>query len=62
MAEAVEMTPVAASEPPKANPLASPTAPLKPGAAKPAVGAGIKLPPKPGAALKPGLKLPTKPA
>ena len=63
MADEVEMTPVAATEPPKADPLAQPTAPLKPGVkpvAKPVVVAGIKLPPKPGAALKPGLKLPTQ--
>ena len=71
MAEEVEMTPVADTEPPKANPLASPTAPLKP-AAKPAaapglklppmptVASGLKLPPKPATALKPGLKLPTQ--
>ena len=52
MAEEVEMIPVDAAEPPKADPLAAP---------KP----GLKLPPKPavgpGAGLKPGLKLPPKP-
>ena len=76
MAEEVEMTPVAA-EPPKADPLAKPAAPLastlklSPIARKPVPGAtvsalkpGLKLPPKPGAtvnALRPGLKLPPKP-
>ena len=52
--EPVEIPPVTASEPPKTNPLARPTATLKP---------GLRLPPKPGAApaqLKPGLKLPTQ--
>ena len=63
MADEVEMTPVAAAEPPKSDPLASPAAPPKPAAslvAKPVIGAGIKLPPKPSTALKPGLKLPTQ--
>ena len=71
MAEEVEMTPVADTEPPKANPLASPTAPLKPAVKpaaapglklppKPTVASGLKLPPKPATALKPGLKLPTQ--
>ena len=61
MAEEVEMTPVAADEPPKANPLAKPAAPktptlkLAPAANKP----GLKLPAQNG--LKPGLKLPPKP-
>ena len=61
MAEEVEMTPVAAEEPPKANPLAKPAAPktptlkLAPAALKP----GLKLPSQSG--LKPGLKLPPKP-
>lgn len=56
MAEEVEMTPVAA-EPPKADPLAKPAVPkastlkLNPVVRKPA----------PGAALRPGLKLPPKP-
>ena len=75
MAEEVEMTPVEAAEPPKANPLAAPaaplseTAPVKP-VARPAAGAtattlkpGLRLPPKPAVgatALKPGLKLPTQ--
>ena len=63
MAEEVEMTPVemtpVAAEPPKANPLSKPTVPggtvkLAPIAHKPVPGA-------PGAALKPGLKLPPKP-
>ena len=76
MAEEVEMTPVDAAEPPKADPLAKPVAKipevpaasgaLKPGLKlppKPGLAAGLKLPPKPGAtvALKPGLKLPPKP-
>ena len=82
MAEEVEMTPVEmvpvdAAEPPKADPLAKPAAPISetakaaPVVPRPAgVGAGgalkpgLKLPPKPGtgtAALKPGLKLPPKP-
>ena len=62
MAEEVEMTPVAA-EPPKANPLAKPAAPLgggtlrlnpvaRPAAAKPGAAAGLRS----------GLKLPPKPA
>ena len=72
MAEEVEMIPVAGAEPPKANPLASPTATkvgtlkLNPVARKPLGGAptvglkpGLKLPPKPGLAA--GLKLPPKP-
>lgn len=50
----VEMTPIA-PEPPKANPLGSPTA-----VRKPVIGAGIKLPPKPTVATA-GLKLPPKP-
>ena len=63
MAEEVEMTPVemtpVAAEPPKADPLSKPTLPggtlkLNPIAQKPTPGA-------PGAALKPGLKLPPKP-
>ena len=52
MAEEVEMTPVAAAEPPKVNPLAKPMAPVKPPVA---TATGLKP------ALKPGLKLPTKP-
>jgi hypothetical protein len=65
MAEEVEMTPVAA-EPPKADPLAKPAAPLSPTlklnpvAHKP----GATVAAKPGAtvnALRPGLKLPPKP-
>ena len=73
MAEEVEMTPVAAAEPPKANPLAKPAAPkvptikLAPVAHKPVIGGaaagalkpGLKLPAQNG--LKPGLKLPPKP-
>ena len=72
--EPVDMTPVAAEMPPKANPLAKPTVtatlkpglrlPPKPGATVGALRPGLKLPPKPGAtvtALKPGLKLPPKP-
>ena len=60
MAEEVEMTPVAA-EPPKANPLAKPAAPmastlkLNPIARKPAPGGATV------SALRPGLKLPPKP-
>ena len=77
MAEEVEMTPVTAAEPPKANPLMKPavakpaTLKLSPGIRKPGEGTatvglkpGLKLPPKPGATvggLKPGLKLPPKP-
>ena len=66
MAEEVEMTPVTAAEPPKANPLATavPKVPaIKPN--PPAAGGatalkpGLKLPPQSG--LKPGLKLPPKP-
>ena len=74
MADEVEMTPVEAVEPPKADPLAKPAAPkvptlkLAPGIRKPAVGGtqtaalkpGLKLPPKPGLATA-GLKLPPKP-
>ena len=73
MAEEVEMTPVEAAEPPKADPLAKPAAPkpptlkLAPGIRKPVVGGtqtaalkpGLKLPPKPGLATA-GLKLPPK--
>ena len=73
MAEEVEMTPVEAAEPPKADPLAKPAAPkvptikLAPVAHKPVVGGasagalkpGLKLPAQNG--LKPGLKLPPKP-
>ena len=58
MADDVEMTPVDAAEPPKADPLAKPAEP------KPAT---LKLdpvpkPPAAGGGLKPGLKLPPKPA
>ena len=71
MADEVEMIPVAGAEPPKANPLAKPTAdkpatiklaPVerKPGVApSPALKPGLRLPTQ--TALKPGLKLPTKP-
>ena len=69
MAEEVEMTPVADIEPPKADPLAKPAAPLSEAAqAKPTAPAapagtglkpGLKLPPKPG--LGAGIKLPLKP-
>ena len=72
MAEEVEMTPVAAAEPPKANPLAKPAAPKAPTIgqaplAKPTVGKsptavlkpGLKLPPQGG--LRAGIKLPPKP-
>jgi len=61
MADDVEMIPVDASEPPKANPLAVPAAPkvstlkLSPMVRKPVPG-GTQT-----AALKPGLRLPTKP-
>ncbi len=72
MAEEVEMTPVAATEPPKADPLIKPvvsgsktlklaTPQIKrPGAmTQSALRPGLKLPPKPGLAT--GLKLPPKP-
>ena len=63
MAEEVEMIPVDAAEPPKADPLAKPAVPSATPSA--ALKPGIRLPPKPavgpGAALKPGLKLPPKP-
>ena len=68
MADEVEMTPVAGTEPPKADPLGRPsTLKLNPIARKPVTGAapsavlkpGLKLPPKPGLAT--GLKLPPKP-
>ena len=72
MAEEVEMTPVAAAEPPKADPLAKPAAPKAPTIgqaplAKPIVGKnptavlkpGLKLPPQGG--LRAGIKLPPKP-
>ena len=70
MAEEVEMTPVADIEPPKADPLAKPAAPLSETAqakpvARPTVPTGtglkpgLKLPPKPG--LGAGIKLPPKP-
>ena len=71
MADEVEMTPVAGAEPPKADPLAKPTAnkpatikltPVerKPGVApSPTLKPGLKLPTQ--NALRPGLKLPTKP-
>ncbi|MBQ3288162.1 MAG: hypothetical protein IJH50_01970 [Kiritimatiellae bacterium] len=74
MAEEVEMTPVEAGEPPKADPLAKPASPVSaaaqaaPAIHKPVVGAapsagglkpGLKLPTQ-NAALKPGLKLPTQ--
>ena len=70
MAEEVEMTPVADIEPPKADPLAKPAAPLSETAqAKPVarptaptgtgLKPGLKLPPKPG--LGAGIKLPPKP-
>ena len=67
MAEEVEMTPVSAAEPPKANPLETPKAATlklapqirKPGTPTAALKPGLKLPPKPGLAA--GLKLPTKP-
>ena len=61
----VEMTPVAAAEPPKVNPLAKPAAPKppvamhKPGGTASALRPGLKLPPKPGLAA--GAKLPAKP-
>ena len=61
MADEVEMTPVAGTEPPQAKP----TLKLAPPIRKPTVGAtaalkpGLKLPPKPGLAT--GLKLPPKP-
>jgi len=61
MADDVEMMPVDAAEPPKADPLAASAAPkvatikLTPVARKPVVGGA------PTAALKPGLKLPSKP-
>ena len=73
MAEEVEMTPVEAGEPPKADPLAKPASPVSaaaqaaPAIHKPVVGAsapagglkpGLKLPTQ--NALKPGLKLPTQ--
>ncbi len=72
MADDVEMIPVDAAEPPKANPLAVPAAPkvatikLSPVARKPVLGGGsapgfrpgLKLPTS---TLKPGLKLPPKP-
>ncbi len=72
MADDVEMIPVDAAEPPKANPLAAPAAPkgatikLSPVARKPVLGGGsapgfrpgLKLPTS---TLKPGLKLPPKP-
>ena len=65
MAEEVEMTPVAA-EPPKADPLAKPAAPLSPTLKlNPVVHKpGATVAAKPGAtvnALRPGLKLPPKP-
>ena len=59
MAEETSNGPVSAAEPPKANPLASPalkpagTLQMKPVIRKPTIGGG---------ALKPGLKLPPKPA
>lgn len=75
------LTPVSAAEPPKANPLSKPVSaqggiklPVKPMIKKPTVGAatsasgaalkpGLKLPPKPavGGAITPGIKLPPKP-
>lgn len=75
------LTPVSAAEPPKANPLSKPVSaqggiklPVKPMIRKPTVGAatpgaavavkpGLKLPPKPavGGAITPGIKLPPKP-
>jgi len=68
MADDVEMTPVDAAEPPKANPLATPKVetlkltpqarPPIPGAAVSALKTGLKLPT---VALKPGIKLPPKP-
>ncbi len=71
--EPVEMTPVSAEPPPKANPLSKPTVtatlkpglrlPPKPGATVAGLKPGLKLPPKPGAtlSLKPGVRLPPKP-
>ena len=59
MAEETSNGPASAAEPPKANPLASPalkpagTLQMKPVIRKPTIGGG---------ALKPGLKLPPKPA
>ena len=60
MAEETPVSPIAAAEPPKVNPLGGPV----PGATQTALKPGLKLPPKPGAtasALRPGLKLPPKP-
>ena len=75
MAEEVEMTPVEAGEPPKADPLAKPASPFSaashaaPAIHKPVVGAapssaggfkpGMKLPTQ--KSLKPGVRLPQKP-
>ena len=71
MADEVEMIPVAGAEPPKADPLAkpsadnAPTVKITPVSRKPVSGAapalkpGLKLPSKPG--LSAGLKLPPKP-
>ena len=62
MAEEVEMTPVEAGEPPKADPLAKPASPFSaaphaaPAIHKPVVGAS----PSSAGGLKPGLKLPTQ--
>ena len=62
MAEEVEMTPVEAGEPPKANPLARPASPISaatqaaPAIHKPVIGAAPSA-----GGLKPGLKLPPKP-
>ncbi len=66
MAEEVEMTPVA-PEPPKANPLAKPAAPLGGDTlklnpvARPAAPAAAAKPGATASALRPGLKLPPKP-
>ncbi len=62
MAEEIEMTPVDAAEPPKANPLAKPIIANKVQTVKvsPLARPGLKLPPKPGLSTA-GLKLPPKP-
>ena len=57
MADEVTMTPVTAAQPPKANPLIH--KPVVGGGATAALKPGLKLPPKP--ALAGGLKLPPKP-
>ena len=62
MAEEIEMTPVDAAEPPKANPLAKPIVANKVPTLKasPLARPGLKLPSKPGLSTA-GLKLPPKP-